>query len=132
MKKNARKNKEHIRERCITMSNETTDRMINAGVADIDYLKIHTAESLEEAARNLRRADVADKGEDIKQILQDIEDQVNRLKGNLDKDYQKIESDFHKNTKPVEQVITSHPVPSVLIAAGAGILLGILISKVRN
>jgi ElaB/YqjD/DUF883 family membrane-anchored ribosome-binding protein len=114
------------------MSNETADRMVNAGVAGADHLKIQTAEALEEAARKLRRVDVSAKGEDVKDILQDVEDRVNQFKAEVGAEYQKIEADYHKRVEPVEHIIVDHPIPAVLIAAGVGILLGMLIIKARD
>lgn len=114
------------------MSNETADQIINTGVADVDHLKIQTAEALEEAARNLRRTNVAAKGEDLKHILHDIETQVDQFKANLGEEYLKIESDYHKNAKSVEHVIIDHPVPAILVAAGVGLLIGVAICKVRD
>ncbi|MFH0966541.1 MAG: hypothetical protein V1862_02495 [Methanobacteriota archaeon] len=114
------------------MSNENADQLINTGVADIDHLKIQTAEALEEAARNLRRTNVAEKGEDLKHVLRDIEAQVDQFKANLGEDYQKIEFDYQKNTKSLEHVIIDHPVPSVLVAAGVGLLIGMAICKVHK
>jgi ElaB/YqjD/DUF883 family membrane-anchored ribosome-binding protein len=114
------------------MSKETADRMVNAGVASTDHLKIQTAEALEEAARKLRRADVSAKGEDVKHILHDVEDRVNQFKAEVGAEYQKIEADYHKRVEPVEHIIIDHPIPSVLIAAGIGVLIGMLIFKARD
>ena len=114
------------------MSNETAYRMVDTGVADVEYLKIQTAETLEEAARNLRRVDVSAKGEDVKHVLHEIEEQVNQLKVNLGADFQKIESDCHKDTESVELVIIKHPIPSILVAAGLGLLIGMAICKLRD
>lgn len=132
MKKNVSKHQRRPDKRCIIMSNETADQMINTGVADVDHLKIQTAEALEEAARNLRRTNVAAKGEDLKHILRDIEVQVDQFKTNLGEDYLKIESEYHKNTRSIEHVIIDHPVPAMLVAAGAGLLIGMAICKVRD
>jgi ElaB/YqjD/DUF883 family membrane-anchored ribosome-binding protein len=114
------------------MANETGDRMINAGVASADHLKIQTAEALEEAARKLRRADVSAKGEDVKHILHDVEARVSRFKSEVGAEYEKIEADYHKRVEPVENIIIAHPIPSVLIAAGIGVLIGMLIFKSRD
>jgi ElaB/YqjD/DUF883 family membrane-anchored ribosome-binding protein len=114
------------------MSNQTTDRMVNAGVAGAEHLKIETAEALEEAARKLRRADVSAKGEDVKDILHDVEDRVNQFKAEVGAEYHKIEADYHKRVEPVEHIIIDHPIPSVLIAVGVGVLIGMLIFKARD
>jgi ElaB/YqjD/DUF883 family membrane-anchored ribosome-binding protein len=132
VEKNVRKNQRRITGRCITMANETTDRMVNAGVTGADHLKIQTAEALEEAARKLRRADVSAKGEEVKTILHDVEDRVNQFKAEVGTEYHKIEKDYHKRVEPVENIIIEHPIPSVLIAAGLGVLIGMLIFKSRD
>jgi ElaB/YqjD/DUF883 family membrane-anchored ribosome-binding protein len=126
------KHLKHTKGRHKTMSNDTTDRLVNEGVAGADHLKIQTAEALEEAARKLRRADVSAKGEDIKHILQDVEDQVNQFKAEVGAEYHKMEADYHKRVEPVEHIIIDHPIPSVLIAAGVGVLIGMLILKARD
>jgi ElaB/YqjD/DUF883 family membrane-anchored ribosome-binding protein len=114
------------------MAYESADRMVNTGVAGADQMKIQTAEALEDAARKLRSADLSSKGEDVKYILHDVEDRVNQLKAEMGAKYQKIEADYHKTVEPVEHVIIDHPIPSVLIAAGIGALIGMLLFKVRD
>jgi ElaB/YqjD/DUF883 family membrane-anchored ribosome-binding protein len=43
-----------------------------------------------------------------------------------------MEADYHKKAEPVEHIITDHPIPSVLIAAGIGALIGMLILKAHK
>jgi ElaB/YqjD/DUF883 family membrane-anchored ribosome-binding protein len=100
------------------MANETTDQ-----------IKIQTAEALEEAARKLRIADVSARNEDIRNILRDVEDRVNQFKADAGHNYKKMETNYHNALEPVENVIVDHPIPSVLIAACIGALIGFLISK---
>jgi ElaB/YqjD/DUF883 family membrane-anchored ribosome-binding protein len=95
-------------------------------------LKIQTSEAIEEAARKLRSADVSTKSEDIKRILQDIETRVNQFKADVGVGYEKMEAEYRKRMEPVETVISDHPIPSVLIAAGVGFLLGALLFKSRD
>jgi ElaB/YqjD/DUF883 family membrane-anchored ribosome-binding protein len=114
------------------LGNGTADRMVNAGVAGADHLKIQTAEALEDAARKLRKADVSAKGEEVKHILHDVEDRVNQFKAEIDAGYHKIDADYHKRVEPVEHIIIEHPIPSVLIATGVGVLIGMLIFKARD
>ena len=114
------------------MANETAERMVNEGVAGVDHLKIQTAEALEDAARKLRRTDVAAKGDDVKYILQDVEDRVNHFKAEVGAGYHSMEAGYHQQMEPVENIIIDHPIPAVLIAAGAGLLLGMLIFKARD
>jgi len=115
-----------------TTTNETVNRIVNEKVADAEVLKIQTADTLEEAARKLRTADVSAKGEDVKQILQDVEDRINQFKTDIGVRYHTMEADFHKRAEPVEHIIIDHPIPSVLIAVGIGALIGMLISKTRD
>ena len=112
-----------------TTPNETVNRIVNEKVADADILKSRTAESLEDAARKLRLADVSAQGEHVKQILQDVEDQVNQFKKEAGVKYDEMEAGFHKNMEPVETMITDHPIPAVLVAIGVGFLAGMLIRK---
>jgi ElaB/YqjD/DUF883 family membrane-anchored ribosome-binding protein len=114
------------------MSNDAAERMVNAGVAGADHLKIQTAEALEDAARKLRRTDVAAKGEDVKYILQDVEDRVNQFKAEVGAGYHTMEEGYHQSVEPVENIIIDHPIPAVLVAAGAGLLLGMLIFRARD
>jgi ElaB/YqjD/DUF883 family membrane-anchored ribosome-binding protein len=106
--------------------------MVNAGVAGVDHMKVQTAEALEEAARKLRSADVSVQGEDVKHILHDIEYRVNRFKADIGARYDQLEEDYHESVEPVENIIIDHPIPSVLVAAGVGILIGMLIFKARD
>jgi ElaB/YqjD/DUF883 family membrane-anchored ribosome-binding protein len=109
-----------------------TDQMVNEKVASAEHLKLQTAEAIEEAARKLRSADVSTKGEDIKGILHDIEARVNQFKADVGVEYEKREAEYNEMAEPFETVITDHPIPSVLIAAGVGFLLGALLFKSRD
>ena len=106
--------------------------MVSVGVASADSYKIQTAEALEEAARKLRSVDVSEKGEDVRHILSDVESRVNQLKAEVSAGYERIEADYHKKVEPVENIIIEHPIPAVLIAAGIGVLIGMLIFKSRD
>ena len=99
---------------------------------DTVELKNQTAEALEEAARKLRMTDVSARGEDVRAILQDVEDRVNQFKADVGHGYHNMETSYHKHVEPVEHVICDHPIPAVLVAAGIGILLGMIIFKSRD
>jgi ElaB/YqjD/DUF883 family membrane-anchored ribosome-binding protein len=114
------------------MSPDTADRMVNAGVSGADHLKIQTAEALEDAARKLRRADVSAKGDEAKHILHEVEDRVNLFRAEVGAEYRHLEADYHESMEPVENIIIDHPIPSVLVAAGVGLLIGMLIFKSRD
>jgi len=114
------------------MSNETADAVVTGGVAGTDRVKIQAAEALEEAARKLRNADMSVKGDDFRHILHDVESRVNQLKSEVSAGYERVEADYHKKVEPVEHIIIDHPIPAVLIAAGVGVLLGMLIFKSRD
>lgn len=108
------------------------DRMVNAGVAGADHMKLQTAEALEDAARMLRNADISVQGDEVKHILHDVEHRVNQFKADIGAEYHHIEENYYETVEPVENIIIDHPIPAVLVAAGAGILIGMLICKVRN
>lgn len=114
------------------MTDKITERIVNEGVTGAEHLRNQTAEALEEAAQKLRNADISVKGEDVKQILQDIEGQVNQFISEIGTDYRNNEAYPQNMGKTVENIITDHPIPSVLIAAGMGLLIGMLITKGRN
>lgn len=90
-------------------------------------MKIQTAEALEEAARRLRSADISTHGEDVKNILHDVEARMNQFKAEAGVKYHELEADYHEKMEPVETMISDHPIPAVLIAMGVGFLVGMLI-----
>lgn len=86
--------------------------------AGAERVKVQTADALEEAARKLREASITAKGEDIKAILNDSEARINELK-----------SQIGEKVEPVEEFITEHPLMSVAIAVGAGLMIGSLLAR---
>ena len=112
--------------RCRSMDNERNDH-----VSDLGHLKTEAAGALEAIARTLRSADASPGEEDIARLLNDAETLITELKTAADAGVQKIESEYRGQVESVEQVIADHPLPSVLIAAGAGILMGMLLSGRR-
>lgn len=114
------------------MTNESANRMIDAGVAGAEQVKLQAAEALEEAARRLRSADVASRGEDVRHILEDVEGRIDQFRATVGAEYEKIGEEYHRRVEPVETIISEHPIPAVLIAMGVGTLLGMLISRVRD
>ena len=105
---------------------------VNKAVAGADHLKIQTAEALEDAARKLRATDVASRGKDVKDILHDVEYRVNKFKTECGVEYDRIEEGYHQSVEPVENIIIDHPLPAVLVATGIGVLIGMLLFKVRD
>lgn len=97
-----------------------------------DNLKFQTADALEEAARRLRTVNLSEKTEDVMNILQEAEVRMNRFRNEAGVEFEKIEDEYHKKVEPVENIITAHPIPAVLIAAGIGLLIGALISRGRD
>jgi ElaB/YqjD/DUF883 family membrane-anchored ribosome-binding protein len=97
-----------------------------------DQLKVQTADALEEAARKLRGIDLSEKADEVRKILQDAESRMNRFRDEAGIELEKIEAEYHKKVEPVENIIITHPIPSVLIAAGIGVLIGALISRGRD
>jgi ElaB/YqjD/DUF883 family membrane-anchored ribosome-binding protein len=108
------------RKKVHNMPGETVDR------------KIQTAEALEEAARRLRTADLSARGDDVRQILSDVEDRVNQFREDVGEGYHRMEADYNRKVEPVEHIICEHPIPAVLIAAGIGALIGMLLFKGRD
>lgn len=97
-----------------------------------DSLKFQTADALEEAASRLRTVDLSEKTDDVMNILQEAEERMNRFRNDAGVEFEKIEDEYHKKVEPVENIITAHPIPAVLIAAGIGLLIGALISRGRD
>ena len=87
-----------------------------------------TAEALEEAARKLRSADI----EEANHIVSNVESNMNRFKKEFGARYRHMETEYHKTMEPVENMISDHPIPAVLIAVGLGFLLGMFIAKSRD
>jgi len=108
------------------------EKMVDTGVARADQMKIQTAGALEDAARKLREANVAAHGEDIKKILLDVENRVNQFKEAAGVEYHKIEEGYNQSVEPVENIIIDHPIPSVLVATGIGVLIGMLLSRAHD
>jgi ElaB/YqjD/DUF883 family membrane-anchored ribosome-binding protein len=103
--------------------------MVNKGISGADQMKIQTAEALEEAARRLRSIDISTHGEDVKQILHDVEARMNKLKEEAGVKYDEMEVAYRERMEPVETIISDHPIPAVLVAMGVGFLVGMLICK---
>ena len=108
---------------------EKIEHVLDTTVNRADQVKLQTADALEEAARRLRGTDLSGKSEEVKRILREVEERVNRLHYELGAEYQKISTEYSKRMAPVETLISDHPVPSVLIAGGVGFLLGALLFK---
>jgi ElaB/YqjD/DUF883 family membrane-anchored ribosome-binding protein len=95
---------------------------------NVEQIKNKTAEALEEAARKLRSADV----EEANRIVNDVESDMGRFKREFGAGYHHVETGYHKAMEPVETMISDHPIPAVLIAAGLGFILGMFICKSRD
>jgi len=108
------------------------EKMIDSTIVKTDQMKVQTADALEQAARKLRNVNVSEQTDDVRKILQDVESRMNRFRDEAGIEFEKIEAAYHKKVEPVENIITEHPIPSVLIAAGIGVLLGALISRNRG
>ena len=114
------------------MSEDIIEKMPVSGSAGADTLKLQTAEALEEAARRLRKADISVNDAEVQNILHGVHDRVEHLKEELGARYQEMEIEYHKRAEPVENIICEHPIPSVLVALGVGVLVGMLLSKFRD
>jgi ElaB/YqjD/DUF883 family membrane-anchored ribosome-binding protein len=111
---------------------EKLDRMIDKGVSGADQVKLQAADALEEAARRLRDKDLSVHGEEVKQILHDIEHRVNELREEAGARFGEFEAGCHERMEPVENLISDHPLPAVLVAMGVGFLVGMLISRAHD
>jgi len=120
------------KEWCIIMPEDKVERMADKGISGAEHLKLQTAEALEEAARRLRNADMSVNDDDVQNILHGVQDRVDHFKEELGERYQEMEIEYHKRAEPVENIIIEHPIPSVLVALGVGVLFGMLISKFRD
>jgi len=109
-----------------------SEKMKDTTTVKTDHLKVQTADALEEAARKLRSIDISEKADEVKKILQDVESRMNHFRDEAGAEFEKIEAEYHKKVEPVENIIITHPIPSVLIAVGIGVLLGALISRGRD
>lgn len=109
-----------------------SEKMEDLTSVKTDQLKVQTADALEEAARKLRSIDISEKADEVKKILEDVESRMNRFRDEAGAEFEKIEAEYHQKVEPVENIIITHPIPSVLIAAGIGVLLGALISRGRD
>lgn len=119
-------------ERCVHMTEDMAERVTEKSVSGTEHLKHQTADALEEAARRLRNADMSINDEDVQNILHGVQDRVEHFKDELGAKYQEMEIEYHKRAEPVENIIIDHPIPSVLVALGVGVLFGMLISKFRD
>ena len=114
------------------MADDTIDRMADKGFAGADNLRLQTAEALEEAARNLRNAEMSVNSEDVKNILHGVQDKVDLFKEEIGAKYHEVEAEYQKQVEPVENIICEHSIPAVLIAVGFVFLFGMLISRSRD
>jgi len=94
------------------------ERVVDTTFGSAENIKEQAADALVEAARKIRELSISAKGEDVKAILNDTEAKIEKLK-----------SDMGQKVEPVEDFITEHPLMSVAIAAGAGLLMGSLLTR---
>ena len=94
------------------------ESVVDTTFGGADNIKVQAADALEEAARKLRDMNISSKGDDVKAILNDAEAKIDSLKSRVSHD-----------VEPVEEFITDHPLMSVAIAAGAGLLIGSLLTR---
>jgi len=114
------------------MTADAIEQMANKGISGVDHMKLQTADALEDAARKLRNADLLTRSEDVKDILHDAETRIGQFKAEVGVKYAEMEAGYHKKMEPVETVISDHPIPAVLVAAGLGFLAGMVICKFRD
>ena len=107
------------------------EKMIDSTIVKTDQMKVQTADALEQAARKLRNVNVSEQTDDVRNILADVESRM-KFRDEAGIEFKKIEVEYHKKVEPVEHIIIDHPIPSVLIAAGIGAIIGMLLFKARD
>jgi ElaB/YqjD/DUF883 family membrane-anchored ribosome-binding protein len=114
------------------MGENALDRVVTKGASGADSMRLQTAEALEEAARKLRSAEISINSGDFQNVLNDAETRLEEFKAEMGARYHDLEVGYHEAVEPVETMISDHPIPAVLVAAGIGFLLGMLICKARD
>ena len=94
------------------------EHAVDTTFGSAEIVKVQTADALEEAARKLRDMSMTAKGDDIKAVLEDTGERIDRLK-----------SEMGQKVQPMEDFITEHPFMSIAIAVGAGLLIGALVVR---
>jgi ElaB/YqjD/DUF883 family membrane-anchored ribosome-binding protein len=97
------------------------EHLVDTTFAGAERAKVQAADALEDAARRLRETSMADKGENVKAILSDLDTKTKELKSGV---YEKVE--------PIEDFIYEHPFMTIAIAVGAGFLIGSLVVSRRD
>jgi ElaB/YqjD/DUF883 family membrane-anchored ribosome-binding protein len=128
----AEKIRQHNSEGSVIMDADAMDRAVVRGASGADSMRLQTAEALEDAARKLRNADISVNSGDFKNVLNDAENRLEAFKAEMGARYHDLEIGYHETVEPVETMISDHPIPAVLVAAGIGFLLGMLICKARD
>jgi ElaB/YqjD/DUF883 family membrane-anchored ribosome-binding protein len=114
------------------MAEDPIEKMTSRGVSEAEHMRLQTIEALEDAARKLRNADLAKSGDEVKNILHQVQGQVDEFREEIGTKYHEVEAEYQKRVEPVEHMICDHPIPAVMVALGFGFLLGMLISKARD
>lgn len=97
---------------------QNVKRVVDTTFEGAEKVKAQAADVLEEAARKLREMSITAKGEELKAVLDDAGEKIERLRAEAG----------HK-VEPVEGFIKEHPLMSIVIAAGAGALAGALLAR---
>ncbi|WP_211531337.1 DUF883 family protein [Methanocalculus chunghsingensis] len=124
----------------------------------INDMKKKTADALEEAARRLRESEESMSGEEIWDIVHDAEGKLQEvvpkkiekaeeateeagedIRKKLHDAEEKLRSyvegehaGIEKKVRSVEGFVSENPIPAVAIAAGAGLLFGLIAAKLRD
>lgn len=94
------------------------ERVVDTTFGSAEKVKVQAADAMEETAKKLREMSITARGEDVKAILNDTGAKIHELSMQIS-----------KKVEPVEDFITEHPFMSVAIAAGAGLMIGSLLSR---
>lgn len=94
------------------------ERVVDTTFGSAEKVKVQAADAMEETAKKLREMSITARGEDVKAILNDTGAKIHEFSMQIS-----------KKVEPVEDFITEHPFMSVAIAAGAGLMIGSLLSR---
>jgi len=102
---------------------------VTATMAGTESIRLQTAEALEEAARKLRTTEMPVTSEEFQDMLHGVQDKMDHLREEIGARYHELETEYHRQVEPVEDIICEHPIPAVLVAIGFGFLIGMLVGR---
>jgi ElaB/YqjD/DUF883 family membrane-anchored ribosome-binding protein len=100
---------------------QNVEHLVDTTFSGAEKAKIQAADAFEEASRRLRGMSMADKGEEVKALLNELDAKTGELKSQVGN---KVDS--------LEDFIQEHPFMTVAVAVGAGVLIGSLLASMRD